>query len=94
MGHVTEGKIGDVAKAGMLRGGASDGQKEDAIRRLSAWPTDKSFVGSLPSLDAETNGDGSRIELQTGRMGVMFRRRIIDWISLQRRGQLRAGYDT
>ena len=22
MGHVTEGKIGDVAKAGMLRGGA------------------------------------------------------------------------
>jgi hypothetical protein len=74
MGHVTEGKIGDVAKAGMLRGGASDGQKEDAIRRLSAWPTDKSFVGSLPSLDAETNGDGSRIELQTGRMGVMFQK--------------------
>ena len=28
------------------------------------------------------------------RMGVMFRRRTIDWISLQSRGQLTAGYDT
>lgn len=74
MGHVTEGKIGNVAKAGMLRGGVNGGQKEDAVRRLSAWPTDKSFVGTLPSLDADTNRDGSRIELQTGRMGVMFQK--------------------
>ena len=62
MGHVTEEKIGNVAKAGMLRGGANGGNVQDAVRRLSAWPTDKSFVGAAPSLDPEANRDGTRIE--------------------------------
>ena len=74
MGHVTAGEGSRKSRSGMLRRGDNSDDKEAAFRRLSSWPTDKSFMGPGPSLNAGANSDGSKIELQTARLGVMFQK--------------------